>query len=357
MWAAGYNWLQSNEQSSDVLIARIHEALDFYSKSTVMIPEGRVIIITHSMGGLVARRAAQKAPGLILGILHGVQPVTGAPVVYRRLRAGTERGGAVDAKAAILSSIIGWSASDTSPVLGNAPGPLELLPTKNYPSGWLTAGFKGNVKNIDFVRWPASNPYAEIYSKRVQDVWWGMVDEQLLDPAGMAVRKRSTPLVEFQKALRKAETFHDTIKLECHPVTYAYYGADAKYAAFSQVQWLTTDQVAESWKPLLPAAPVASHDHSGRVAVSMPNDYVVTFSLGDRVESKQNGDRNSGDATVPFFSGAQIKDGALLTCQMVGFDHQNSYNDGNVRDLTVYCVAKIVQHAVAVETLPQSKGK
>lgn len=84
--------------------------------------------------------------------------------------------------------------------------------------------------------------------------------------------------------------------------------------------------------------------------------YAVTFNLGDRGESKQNGDHNSGHATVPFFSGAEIKDGALLTCQMVGFDHQNSYNDSNVRDLTVYCVAKIAQHAVAVATLPQSKG-
>ena len=52
---------------------------------------GKVIIVTHSMGGLVARRAAmmlaeQGQEDKILGVVHGAQPVMGAPALYRRLR-------------------------------------------------------------------------------------------------------------------------------------------------------------------------------------------------------------------------------------------------------------------------------
>ena len=88
VWACGYNWLDSNEVAADRLIKRINEVMDWYKKGKYWIPMGKVIVVTHSMGGLVARRAAQKAGDNILGVVHSVLPVGGAPVVYRRFRGG-----------------------------------------------------------------------------------------------------------------------------------------------------------------------------------------------------------------------------------------------------------------------------
>lgn len=47
---------------------------------------------------------------------------------------------------------------------------------------------------------PVSDPYEEIYSKRVQDVWWGMVDETLLDPAKLSGQTDSKSLKPYRIA-------------------------------------------------------------------------------------------------------------------------------------------------------------
>jgi triacylglycerol esterase/lipase EstA (alpha/beta hydrolase family) len=53
----------------------------------------KVILVTHSMGGLVARYYSELLDGdfgqkNILGIVHGVMPDRGAPMAYKRMKAG-----------------------------------------------------------------------------------------------------------------------------------------------------------------------------------------------------------------------------------------------------------------------------
>lgn len=72
VWACGYNWLESNAESAKRLVQRIQDVLQHYNHPDCQfIPEGRVILVTHSMGGLVARAAATLAEKDILGIVHG----------------------------------------------------------------------------------------------------------------------------------------------------------------------------------------------------------------------------------------------------------------------------------------------
>ena len=59
VWVCGYNWLASNDASADQLIARINEAIEYYKKGSYWISTGKVIIVTHSMGGLVAPRGTE----------------------------------------------------------------------------------------------------------------------------------------------------------------------------------------------------------------------------------------------------------------------------------------------------------
>lgn len=123
----GYNWLQSNADSAALLGQYISKVLGVYHGRLAV---DKVILVTHSMGGLVARHYSENMNGQsnILGIVHGVMPDLGSPAAYRRMKTG-ERG--------VTGMIIGDSAEKLMPVLAQSPGPLQLLPGKAYGPGWL----------------------------------------------------------------------------------------------------------------------------------------------------------------------------------------------------------------------------
>lgn len=353
VWACGYNWLDSNEVASDRLVKRINEALEWYEKGKYWIPAGKVILVTHSMGGLVARRAAQKAADSILGVVHSVQPVGGAPVVYHRFRAGTEAKGALNIPAALAAAIIGWDAADVTCVMANSPGPLELLPTKHYPPGWLRFESRHGGETRELMpALPVADPYEEIYSKTVKDVWWGMIDEALLDPANLAGKKTPTQL--YSEAITKARTFHDRLKLECHPVTYAHFGSDPKHVSFGRVTWATDDALAPLGAGMLSTARAACYTKLG-VSTLQLGEERPTFELVNREPASADDKSNTGDGTVPLPSGQLISQCSPppKTFSMTGFDHQMSYADVRVQENVLYCIARIVQLVTPVAQLPQ----
>jgi pimeloyl-ACP methyl ester carboxylesterase len=357
VWACGYNWLDSNEVASDRLVKRINEALDWYKKGKYWIPAGKVILVTHSMGGLVARRAAQKAGDSILGVVHSVQPVGGAPVVYRRFRAGTETKGALNIPAALAAAIIGWDAADVTCVMANSPGPLELLPTKHYPPGWLRFESRhgGETKEL-MPALPVSDPYEEIYSKTVKDVWWGMIDEALIDPAGLTSSADGGAINAYRRALKAAKTFHETVQLQCHPVTYAHFGSDPNQVSFGRVTWVTSDALPVRSAGQLSAAQAASHTKLG-VSTLMLGEETATFKLMTREPASAGDKTNAGDGTVPLTSGQLITkcSPSPRVFSMTGFDHQMSYGNLHVQKNVLYCIAKIVQLAAPVSQLPPCK--
>ncbi len=420
VWACGYNWLASNDASADQLIARINEAVEYYKKGSYWISTGKVIIVTHSMGGLVARRAAQKlsgnasaisgsgsstgsatgggqavgqepsdsvkgtrikppdssdvtsdsdsitasvaGPDTVLGIVHGVQPFGGAPVVYRRFRAGTEVNGSFNVEGAMIAEIMGWSAADIVCVMGNSPGPLELLPTKNYAPGWLRFFRYTYGKKVDAMpSLPLSNPYAEIYSTTVKDVWWGMVNEDLINPAGLTDDRGEEDINRYTKAIGVAEKFHNALDLYCHPVTYAYYGADKKQVSFGSVNWSTKHEVGSEFEWQLPTLKTNDFDLNGKSVLSVGLQK-ATFKLENAPpppKDEQWGDMvYSGDGTVPFDSGNLIAQGGSrpVTFRMTGFDHQMSYNNEPVRQCVLWCIAKIIQLAPTIQPSGTSIG-
>lgn len=133
--AIGYNWCQSNEQSAKDVAVAINEILG---------PEGakKCILVTHSMGGLVARAACKlsELESKVVGIIHVAQPVYGAAVAYRRFHTGacrpkTDRNSTdliEHIKDRVLTKIIGneWWKFTTN--MSALPGPLQLLPNDHY---------------------------------------------------------------------------------------------------------------------------------------------------------------------------------------------------------------------------------
>jgi pimeloyl-ACP methyl ester carboxylesterase len=267
VYAVGYNWTDSSDNSGKKLADRIDEIID-EAKGIAGMCE-MVIVVTHSMGGIVARSASELhgAQAKILGIVHGVQPVNGAPAAYWRIKAGFEGLGPT-------SRILGNAGPNVTPILGNIPGGLQLLPNKSHRTNngqmqWLTVTEKGST----VLALPNADPYDEIY--RVKAVvrpqageqpstnqYWGLVDPDLLDPGGTSsaaapssnpldasraatVAGASDPWSQYLTLLQAAEDFHDQIGLKAHPHTLCLHGSGLSTADVIELRvdsnWVRSD--------------------------------------------------------------------------------------------------------------------
>lgn len=249
--AFGYNWSASNDDAGLALKEYIGKITDDYQKG-VYSPDGRkrecnkVIIVTHSMGGLVARSACvlHGAEGKVLGVIHGVQPSVGSPAAYWRMKAGFERprGGPNRqlwdwlrnplkmAKHTLLGHIsaviLGTNGEEVTSLLGNSPGGLELLPTKEYRDNAGNRAWLSYPASKGEVRLPVADPYEEIYL--LKDVAYRMVDPDWLDPGkkdSVAAGKKGAWQF-YCGYLNQAKKFHNSLKTCFHSESYQFYGTD-----------------------------------------------------------------------------------------------------------------------------------
>jgi pimeloyl-ACP methyl ester carboxylesterase len=342
VYACGYNWLESCEDSANLLRQRIESTIAFWKKMKREC--SKVILVTHSMGGLVARACAKQIPGQILGVIHGVMPALGAPVAYRRIACGTEtwspsNGILDDSKAAATSVILGSRPELTMPVMATSPGPLQLLPNHLYPGPWLHMCMINRVNNKesgrDVVNLPADNPYA-LY--RDMDSWYRLIDPDLVDPAQKYHGDESKVRRAVAKAIDSAESFHrKTLDTYYHPSTYGFYGADPAHKSFGAVRWVAHD----------PGNGAVFTDANLRGAATA--GYRETLGRRVKVEGKTTLDfipatqDVAGDGTVPMQSGAGPHGKIRQLFEMRGLDHQDAFNDEAALLLTQHLTVKLVQ--------------
>jgi len=244
--AHGYNWTASNADSGKKLAQNINDVIAHYQANGRMCRQ--VILVTHSMGGLVARAACKLhgAEEKVLGVVHGVQPVFGSPAAYWRMKGGFERpqGGPTGTvwdwfrnplkmtKHVVLGTVGAWvlgtNGEEVTSLLGNMPGGLQLLPNKLYADN---AGNKQWLLYEDSrgesVALPQSDPYEEIYRK--QDEFYRLVDPAWLDPGASTLEPKNSlidsdsPWEEYEMNLKSAERFHDRLCTHVHPQTFQFY--------------------------------------------------------------------------------------------------------------------------------------
>jgi pimeloyl-ACP methyl ester carboxylesterase len=345
VFACGYNWLESNMTSAKCVAERIAE-IDarikrHQAQKKVYFNDypGKFILVTHSMGGLVARAAAQlpELKDKILGVVHGVQPVTGAPVVYRRFKAGTEHHGLLETGAAY---VLGYGADNVTCVMACAPGPLELLPTQYYEPGWLQ--ITDGRKTIS-LPWEEDS-YKEIYEIPNTKKWWGMVDPSLIDPAKLFQNMDPTgdPFEDgFRAALKTAREFHESLKLSCHPNTYAYYGDDSSQRSFPRVIWRTSSSLDGFNDRDILNAKIIRVDMQGETEVLIDGRKKVIF----KPDYKPEGLAARGDGTVPERSGSAVArlEGIRDVFKLKGFNHQTSYENEIALHTVFYALGKMMQ--------------
>ncbi|WP_198115787.1 esterase/lipase family protein [Massilia rhizosphaerae] len=348
----GYNWLRSNKESGERLTQEI-ERITAHYRSKGKTCE-KVIIVTHSMGGLVARACAQM-PGMadrILGIVHGVMPAIGAPATYKRIRAGFEN---------VEQILLGRNAAECTAVMANAPGPLELLPTAQYKTQsdkgtrhWLRASYiKTNMQGVREeveTLLGDGDPYADIYFNN-SDSWWKLIKEDLIDPAGKRereeARRKGGDLVgdddlnsdfkKFKTNMIAARELHDLIEEKYHSHTYAYYAADCEKLAWNEVHWKSKAAVNGDLKN----AQLADDDFNGTVSLA--------FKENDKYQFELEKAKGPGDGTVPAESGFAPTPHAVQIFRHEGkakghesYDHQNSYKAKVAQSVTLYSIVKIV---------------
>lgn len=319
VYANGYNWLQTNATAAKLLAEKIEKVIAYWNNDYFSCK--KVILVTHSMGGLVSRYCAQLNPGNILGITHSVMPAIGAPLAYRRIALGMEHtspNGWVPT-AGPMAVIAGYNTAETTAVMANAPGPLELLPNQLYKKGWLTAELNTDGK-ISKTVLPASDPYSEIYKE--PRAWYRLIDPALIDPLNRnkAVGKAWKAYLEN---IGTAEKFHATLGAYYHPKTYVNFGNDKNQLSYDTIhrQKIVYNYSTEEQSDMLANGVTPPDDTDGVPPPAAPGDGTVPQESGNAPPSQ------------PFKAG------------LPGFDHQGSYNNVAVRDATLYAICKLLQDA------------
>ncbi|MDN0118311.1 lipase family alpha/beta hydrolase [Yersinia frederiksenii] len=337
----GYNWLQDNKTSAGELVTYIDKVINTYKYHHghgMPFPEGqeKVIIVTHSMGGLVARYAMNPpeeatfhgCENKVLGIVHGVIPDLGSPAAYRRMKIGAKQEG-------MAGIVLGKSAEELMPVLARAPAPLQLLPSEKYISGapWLTIK-SGNVDGSDLKLPKNQDPFTEIYLNKT--LWWRLYESNIIDKDNAISEVRWEEYFSLIKDT--VQPFTSTLeKGRYHRNTYAFYGN--KIESDGLLIWRKTSvtypkDIRESDKKL-------------------PNDYRDIPLQFNRSQVYQLiSSKTPGDGTVPVESLSIIRHyNGIKSVLATNVDHQGAYNVSNLKDIhskpaiqfTLRAIVKMVQ--------------
>jgi hypothetical protein len=256
--------------------------------------------------------------------------------------------------------VLGRNAAETTAVLCNSPGGLELLPTRQYKSKtaqgtrhWLrasTAALDASRQAAEVSTWLGeADPYAEIYMNNVPQAWWRMVKEELIDPAGREDRekaqregktgvedsKKRSDFMRYVKVMEVAKAFHELIEDKYHPNTYAHYAADAGQPSWNEVHWKCSRPVGSPYV----AADLVEDDLNGEVKIRV-GEQTHAFTI--------QGQTSPGDGTVPEESGSAPTPHVVQIFRHEGsatghtsYDHQKSYEADVVQAATLYAIARM----------------
>ncbi|MTC56755.1 MULTISPECIES: esterase/lipase family protein [Providencia] len=321
----GYNWLVDNAISAAQLVDYINEVIKTYKyQHGHGLAVEKVIIVTHSMGGLIARYASQVlgAKEKILGIVHGVIPDIGSPAAYRRMKTGAGKEGTA-------GLVLGKNAEELMSVLAFAPAPLQLLPSPKYPSNWL--------KFEEGESYPKVDPFEEIYLRN--DVWWRLYEPDILDKDTITIQNNWDSYERIMdNSVRKF--MHKLDEGEYHLNTYVFYGQKVKSDSF--LTWVKENKKYQN--PYTGQSFIPQHTTHDRQIVQLPNgeycEYLLTQS------------NTAGDGTVPVESLHEIKKHPLLKGWLAtNVDHQDAYKVSGLNPekyseaikFTLQSIIKIVQ--------------
>ena len=341
----GYNWLQDNAQSAQDLAKYIDEVLNLYRPKQnggighgLAFEEGqeKVILVTHSMGGLVSRYASEllatPCKDKILGIVHGVMPDLGSPTAYKMMKIGEH--------AFPMSLVLGASATRLMSVLAQSPAPLQLLPSPKYNHGqpWMRIE-KGSPDGVTDLLLPQKgDPFKEIY---LQDkVWWRMYESDILDKKE---DKITTNFINYKMLMiKQVIPFMEKMNSHYHANTYQFYGAyddknDTTLAkdprrSDETVTWKLRDKTSWLW---------VSDDSRETTEYSDKREYTLLKSSYAWKNPNGNYEGGAGDGTVPKYAINLQESWRFKDILETNVDHQNAYKFEPMKGDGIYGEGKL----------------
>ncbi|MEX0140018.1 hypothetical protein MRBLMS1_000789 [Massilia sp. LMS1-1-1.1] len=345
--AMGYNFIKSNGVSAVTIAERLRGLVKGYQERGFKCNE--VIIVTHSMGGLLARALIHPSYGKmlddkdvkILGIYHNVMPTIGAAGAYKRMRFGfQEREGSL---AEIEASVLGINGMHATAILANAPAPLEMMPGAAYGQNWLKIV---DAQDKILWSWPRDKATAlESIYLQPANAWWRLINPNWVNPADLPYEKGGG-IERTMERIKYASKFLSSIEKKFHPNTYASYCDSRNFLSYGDVvfklidglysgsndPWNKFEPLPEKWKLL-------EDDSKGQLLVQ---------AGGKKLKLKLQPASARGDGTVPSDRSARHITGTLFVHGMTeanGYDHQNSYADTNVMASMLYSIVQIAKTA------------
>lgn len=337
--AFGYNWLKSNGEEAKSLAPKIEKLIKTYNDNGFDCPG--VILVTHSMGGLLARALIHPDYGNIkdkvLGIVHGVMPTTGAAAAYKRMRAGFE--GGMSPVAQITQSLLGDDGAKVTAVLANAQGALELLPAAAYGTQWLQVQ---DQSGKFLAKLPQGDAVSEIYTAGPGQ-WWRLINPDWIDPAEQAKKPKEEggktkdqigPEATMRRVM-KAMDFANSVGNTFHERTYAHYGNDPKNLAWNEVSWRVVDgDAAAAGDPAGWTLVPGDAGDNGKGLLKVRGTHGVELTL------KLQPPTAAADGTVPVErSASKVK--AKVNFVQRGYEHQKSYQNTDASAATLYGIVRI----------------
>lgn len=339
--AMGYNYLKSNGDSAKVIAERIRGLVRGYQQRGFQCSE--VIVVTHSMGGLVGRALLHPKYGnllndpavKVLGMYHSAMPTLGAAATYRRMRFGFQEKEGI--KAEVFAEIVAIDGENATAILANAPAPLELLPAAGYGKDWLKVvdGCGRTIRS-----WPqeTENALDSIYLQP-QKNWWRLINPDWVNPGNVRFQDGGG-LEKVYRRVANANTFLDTIETTFHPTQcYASYCASDEHKSYGNLVFKVMDsEVWDSRTISLPPADtwkLLADDKKGTLTVQA-GARVLTLKL-------QPGEA-AGDETVPADRSARRIAGTLFEhgrAKGSGYEHQDSYAHPHVLASMLHALVKI----------------
>ncbi|GAA3903953.1 alpha/beta hydrolase [Gibbsiella dentisursi] len=330
--AMGYNWLQSNLVSAEIIKKRIEKTIQDYQSMGYKCE--KIILVTHSMGGLVARCCSELQGGNkdILGIVHGVMPDSGSPMAYKRMKTG---------EAGRTGWVIGSNGAEMTAVLAQSPGPLQLLPGFAYGPHWL---------RIDgMVSLPKSDPYKEIYLER--RAWWGLCEERFINPENKEMDKNQfDDDWDIYKDLitNYVKPGIEDLRTHYHKNTWMFYGNNgSKFPSYSTINWKGVSGVkykdSDNQKITSDGVifyPPEVNNKTTRIAGLMTDEDAHLYKKFTLLPPDAD-----GDGTVPV-RGAVFNAPGLKSQIGLSVDHEGAYKDDESMDsrrFTLRAVLKIAQ--------------
>jgi pimeloyl-ACP methyl ester carboxylesterase len=350
--AMGYNFIKSNAASAVEIAHRIRGLVNGYRKRHLKCDE--VIIVTHSMGGLLARALIHPDYGnllndkdvKVLGIYHNVMPTAGAAGAYKRMRFGFQEnhnltvGGYLDG---LTAKIFGPDGEHSTAILANAPAPLEMMPATAYGYEWLKVTTKGG----DLLwSWPGKNETAltNIYLQP-PNKWWRLINPNWVNP-GNVLPENGGGIDKVLRRLENATKFLDSIETTFHPKTYASYCASPHQKSYGDIIFTAVSTGGgdvdgkgdfipwpspETWILL-------TDDKKGKLTVRA-GQRTLTLELQPAAAP--------GDQTVPASRSAKQIKGILFEHgnNGHGYEHQGSYSDPQVLASLMFSLVQIAKSA------------